>query len=85
MFEKKKKKSLDIPHFNMITSGIAFDNSAEALTEAYRIAKFNRDLDAIVAISDRWSMLGRILEKEKDVKLPMGFTREVEDKDEHDS
>lgn len=80
---KKKRKELDNFEFNVITSDIAFENSAAALKEAYKIAKFNRDLDAIVAISDRWSMLGRILESEEDVKLPMGFTRELEDKDEH--
>lgn len=82
MFEKKKKKTLDRPHYNVISSDTAFNRSAEALMEAYRIAKFNRDLDAIVAIADRWSMLGRVLEKEEDIKLPMGF-RQLEGEDEH--
>jgi hypothetical protein len=82
---KKKRKELDKVDYNMVSSVIAFENSAAALKEAYKIARFNRDLDAIVAISDRWSMLGRILEREEDVKLPIGFTREVEDKDEYHS
>lgn len=84
MFEKKKRKTVDRNHFNVISSDTAFEKSAEALREAYKIAKFNRDLDAIVAIADRWSMLGKILEKDDDVRLPMGF-RQLEGEDEHNS
>lgn len=80
---KKNKNTLDKKVAKLITSDAAFLNSAEALKEAYRLAKFNRDLDALVAISDRWSMLGRVLEKEEDIKLPMGFSVEKEVSDEH--
>lgn len=80
---KKNKNTLDKKVAKLITSDAAFLNSAEALKEAYRLAKFNRDLDALVAISDRWSMLGRVLEKEEDIKLPMGFSVEKEESDEH--
>ena len=80
---KKKKKAIDRSKSSVLTSDIAFENTAKALKEAYKIAKFNRDLDAIVAISDRWSMLARVLDNEEEVKLPMGFVREQEDRDEH--
>lgn len=70
---KKKKKGLDKKQGFMVSSDSAFLESAKALKAAYKIAKHNRDLEAILLISDRWSAMGRILESEDDVRIPMGF------------
>lgn len=69
----KKKNALDKKKDFVVSSDAAFLESAKALKAAYKIAKHNRDLEAILAISDRWSAMGRILEQDSDERLPVGF------------
>ena len=82
MFKKKKKKAIDSNSSFVVSSDSAFLESAKALKAAYKIAKHNRDLEAILAISDRWSAMGRLLESEDDARLPMGFA--ISDRSEHE-
>lgn len=84
MFEKKKKKKVDRHCEHMVSSDSAYAESARALRAAYKIAKFNKDLEAILAISDRWTAIGRLLEEDSDNKIPMGFTG-IGAGNEHDS
>lgn len=82
---KRRQKSIDMRESNVLSSDTAFAQSAKALAKAQEIAEYNRDIDAIVAISDRWAVLARTLESnsvEQD-KIPLGFTRESEGIDEH--
>jgi hypothetical protein len=71
---KKNKKGIDKKQSFVVSSDAAFLESAKALKAAYKIAKHNRDLEAILLISDRWSAMGRMLESEDDIRIPMGFT-----------
>jgi ABC-type sugar transport system substrate-binding protein len=61
--------------------------SAKALAKAQEIAEYNKDIDAIVAISDRWAMLARALDADENenIRIPIGFSVDKEDKDEHNS
>ena len=74
MFKKKNKKGIDKKQSFVVSSDSAFLESAKALKAAYKIAKHNRDLEAILLISDRWSVMGRMLESDDDVRIPLGFT-----------
>jgi hypothetical protein len=54
--------------------------SKHALFEANRIAKMNRDLEALIAISDRWTVLaGRVKELDSNGKYMVGFTSSVDE------
>ena len=53
--------------------------SKNALFEANRIAKMNRDLEALIAISDRWTVLaGRVKELDGNGKYMVGFTSTID-------
>lgn len=82
---KSKKKNIDKESKFVVSSDSAFLESAKALKAAYKIAKHNRDLEAILAISDRWSAMGRLLESDADTKLPMGFAISDRNDSEHNS
>jgi hypothetical protein len=84
MFKKKEKakKIVDKSSHLVVSSDSAYIQSAKALNEALKIARFNRDLEAIIAISDRWTQLARLLEPEDD-RTPLGFTMGNEEKNEH--
>ena len=59
--------------------------SKHALFEANRIAKMNRDLEALIAISDRWTILaGRIKELDSNSKVMLGFTSNLDEHGEDD-
>jgi ABC-type sugar transport system substrate-binding protein len=82
---RRRQKRIDMAQTNVLSSDTAFAQSAMALAKAQEIAEYNRDIDAIIAISDRWGVLARTLElgDEEQQKLPMGFTVDKEDLDEH--
>lgn len=84
---RRRKKTIDMAQTNVLSSDTAFAQSAIALAKAQEIAEYNRDIDAIIAISDRWGVLARTLElgDEEQQKLPIGFTVDKEESDEHDS
>ena len=84
---RRRKKTIDMRQSNVLSSDTAFAQSAIALAKAQEIAEYNRDIDAIVAISDRWAMIARSLnaDEEENIKLPMGFAVEKEESDEHNS
>lgn len=57
--------------------------SKNALFEANRIAKFNKDLEALIAISDRWTVLaGRIKELDSNSRVMLGFTSSIDEQEE---
>lgn len=82
----KKKKRVDTYDGLMLSSDIAFAESARALAKAQEIAEYNKDIDAIVAISDRWAVLARTLElgDAGDNVVPFGFSSMVKGEEEHD-
>ena len=84
MFKKKEKgkKIVDKATHLVVSSDSAYIQSAKALNEALKIARFNKDLEAIIAISDRWTQLARLLEPE-DNRTPLGFTTSNEENNEH--
>jgi ABC-type sugar transport system substrate-binding protein len=84
---RNRKKTIDTRHVNVLSSDSAFAESAKALAKAQEIAEYNKDIDAIVAISDRWAMLARALDADENqaTRMPIGFSVEKEDKDEHNS
>ena len=57
--------------------------SKNSLFEANRIAKMNRDLEALIAISDRWvTLAGKIKALDSNGKFMLGFNSTVEEEDE---
>ena len=83
---KNKKRTIDMTTSSVLSSDSAFAESARALSSAQKIAEYNRDIDAMVAISDRWAVLARTLEmnESQDNKIPMGFSfREEEEEHDH--
>jgi len=77
---KRRKKKVDKVSEEVVSSNMAISNSAKSLKQAYKIAKYNKDLDALVAISERWMTLSRIIDaSEGKEKLPMGFIVEEEE------
>jgi hypothetical protein len=84
---RRHKKAIDMRDSNVLSSDSAFAQSAKALLKALEIAEYTKDIDAIVAISDRWAVLARTLELnnlESD-KMPMGFVFDREREDENDN
>ena len=73
---RKRKRTIDTKTGGVLSSDSAFAESAKALAKAQEIAEYNRDIDAIVAISDRWAVLARTLEmdEEEETRIPMGFS-----------
>lgn len=71
---KKRKKDLDSRVIHVVSSDSAYLESAKALKAAYKIAKYNRDLEAIIAIADRWAAIAKYLETDSDMRIPMGFS-----------
>lgn len=71
----KRKKKIDMRETGVLSSDTAFAESAKALAKAQEIAEWNKDIDAIVAISDRWAVLARTLEQaeNENVRIPIGF------------
>ena len=66
--EKSKKESL---------SEKAFENTIEALATAQKLATENRDVEALVVISERWALFGqKIKDIDKGIKSVIGFHRE---------
>lgn len=83
---KRRQKRIDMHNTSVLSSDTAFAQSAKALFKAQEIAEYNMDIDAIVAISDRWNMLARALDAgTEQEKMPLGFVREQEGEDEHNS
>ena len=70
----KKKKKLDTMAGSVVSSDTAMIASAMSLTAAFKIAEFNKDLDALVAIADRWMTISKILEDDSDTKTSFGFS-----------
>lgn len=83
---KRKEKDIDTGRGYMLSSDTAFVQSANSLALALEIAEYNRDIDAILAISDRWAILGRVLERDETVdnRIPIGFSTREEEAQEHD-
>jgi hypothetical protein len=83
---KTKKKTIDMRNGDMLSSDTAFAQSAKALAKAQEIAEYNRDVDAIVAIADRWNLLARTLEssEEEVQRIPLGFSVSSSEEEEHD-
>lgn len=66
--DKNKKESL---------SEKAFENTVEALATAQKLATENRDIEALVVISERWALFGqKIKDIDKGIKSMIGFHRE---------
>lgn len=81
---KRKKKKVDKVVTTVVSSDIAIYQSAKALRKAQKIAEYNKDLDALVVIAERWMTLSRVLEADKeDSRIPMGFIRD-EGSNEHE-
>lgn len=82
---KRKKKKVDRMVKTVVSSDMAIHQSAKALKRAQKIAEYNKDLDALVVIAERWMTLSRVLEADKeDSRIPMGFIRD-EGSHEHES
>lgn len=80
---KRKKKKVDKVVKTVVSSDMAIHQSAKALKRAQKIAEYNKDLDALVVIAERWMTLSRVLEADKeDNRIPMGFIKD-EGNDEH--
>lgn len=84
---KIRKKTIDTRQNGVLSSDSAFVQSAMALAKAQEIAEYNRDIDAIVAIADRWAILARALDSNESdtARMPIGFSVDKEDRDEHNS
>lgn len=55
----------------------AFENTIEALATAQKLATENRDVEALVVISERWALFGqKIKDIDKGIKSVIGFHRE---------
>lgn len=83
----RKKKKIDMLSGGVLSSDTAFAESARALSRALEIAEYNRDIDAIVAISDRWAVLARTLEMNdsQENKIPLGFSIGRQEEEDDDS
>lgn len=82
MFKKKDKsrKIVDKASHTMVSSDVAYLQSAKILKEAFKVARFNRDVEAMMLISDRWTQIARILEIEtENGKMPIGFAMNSEE------
>lgn len=82
---RNRRKTIDMRDGNVLSSDTALVQSAKALAKAQEIAEYNRDIDAIVAIADRWNLLARTLEasEEETQKIPLGFSV-TQSEEEHD-
>jgi hypothetical protein len=55
----------------------AFENTVEALATAQKLATENRDVEALVVISERWALFGqKIKDIDKGIKSVIGFHKE---------
>lgn len=61
-------------------SAQAFENTVVALEAAQKLAIENRDVEALVVISERWANFGqKIKDIDKQIKSMIGFVSEVEE------
>jgi predicted nucleic-acid-binding protein len=65
-----------------ILSAEAIDKSVEALDRAHQLAVENRDIEALVVISERWATFGQKIKSfDKNIKGMIGFYTEDEEEE----
>lgn len=58
----------------------AFEQTVEALQTAQKLATENRDVEALVVISERWAAFGqKIKDIDKHIKSMIGFVSELDE------